>query len=163
MIPFGAPLIGRTEKTLNALLAAVLADSGLSEPQWVALRLTERFKGTGDLAAFIHDQSRLPAPEALLSDLAGRGLVSGDRLTDTGRDFLDRTGRRIAELTGPVWAGLSPEDTAAAARVLNTVLEETRAVLASLPEQRARDTKKDVHPGERPSSVGTAGFEPTTP
>ncbi|WP_164842402.1 hypothetical protein [Actinoplanes solisilvae] len=39
-IPFGAQLIGRTEKALNALLERELSGTGLTEPQWVALTLT---------------------------------------------------------------------------------------------------------------------------
>ncbi|CAL9396087.1 hypothetical protein SUDANB121_01366 [Nocardiopsis dassonvillei] len=133
MIPFGARLIGQTEKTLNALLASVLAGSGLSEPHWVALRLTERFDGPGDLSEHIRDRSRLPDPGGLLEDLAARGLVSGDRLTDSGRAFLGLTGRRIDELTAPIWKEVSPDDAAAAERALNTVLERARAVIATLP------------------------------
>ena len=37
--PFGPQLIGETEKTLNAILRRVLQGTGLSEPQWVTLRL----------------------------------------------------------------------------------------------------------------------------
>ncbi|MDE3720383.1 hypothetical protein PWG71_03220 [Nocardiopsis sp. N85] len=138
MIPFGTRLIGRTEKTLNALLTAVLADSGLSEPQWVALRIAEHFEGPGDLSAHIRDQTHFPDPDSLLADLTERGLISDGRITDTGRGFLGRTGERIAELTDPIWERLSADDTAAAERALNTVLEGTRAVLAALPTAHAR-------------------------
>ena len=37
--PFGPQLIGETEKTLNALLRRLLQGTGLTEPQWVTLRL----------------------------------------------------------------------------------------------------------------------------
>src|SRR4051794_11995002 len=39
MVPFGPILVGQTEKTLQWLLRHTLAGTGLSEPEWVALRL----------------------------------------------------------------------------------------------------------------------------
>ncbi|MCY1143299.1 hypothetical protein OWR29_35335 [Actinoplanes sp. Pm04-4] len=55
-IPFGAQLIGRTEKALNALLDQALQGTGLTEPQWVALTLTATrtptAAATSDDAAF---------------------------------------------------------------------------------------------------------------
>ncbi|MGW9346884.1 hypothetical protein [Nocardiopsis flavescens] len=137
MIPFGARLIGQTEKSLNALLATVLADSGLTGEQWVALRLTGLFDGGGDLAAHIRDRARFSDPGPLLAALADRGLVRADRLTGEGRAFLGRTGRRIDALTAPVWERVSPDDAAGAERALNAVLEGTRAVLAAGPARGA--------------------------
>ena len=46
--PFGPQLIGETEKTLNALLLRHLDGTGLTEPQWVTLRLADQFDGTVD-------------------------------------------------------------------------------------------------------------------
>jgi hypothetical protein len=34
---FGTPIIGQTEKALNAILARQLAGTGITEPQWVTL------------------------------------------------------------------------------------------------------------------------------
>src|SRR5258707_10439578 len=45
---FGAPIIGQTEKALNAILARQLAGTGLTEPQWVTLTLTVMSGGTVD-------------------------------------------------------------------------------------------------------------------
>jgi hypothetical protein len=39
---FGPQLIGETEKTLNALLRLFLEGTGLTESQWVTLRLAAR-------------------------------------------------------------------------------------------------------------------------
>lgn len=132
MISFGPQLIGQTEKTLNAILAAVLAESGLSEPQWVTLRLTAQFKGTGSLPAFIRGRAHFADPESLVSSLAERGFVSGDRLTDAGKAFLHAAQGRIEELTAPIWEGLPADDVAATEQVLNTVLERGHAVVALL-------------------------------
>lgn len=133
MIRFGAQLIGQTEKSLNTILSAVLADRDLSESEWVTLRLTAQFDGTGALSAHVHDGAHFSDVDALLTGLNRRGLVDGSRLTEHGREFLDRAERRIAELTAPIWDALPPDDTAAAARVLTTVLERSRSVIASLP------------------------------
>ncbi|MEQ6902113.1 hypothetical protein ABLM29_13410, partial [Nocardioides sp. YIM 152588] len=45
MTAFGPQLIGATEKTLSALLRHELAGSGLTEPEWVTLRLAARHGG----------------------------------------------------------------------------------------------------------------------
>jgi len=45
---FSTQLVGRTEKTLNAILARLLAGTGLTEPQWVTLTLAVRSGGTID-------------------------------------------------------------------------------------------------------------------
>ena len=39
--PFGPQLVGETEKTLTALLRGFLAETGLTEPQWVTLRVAQ--------------------------------------------------------------------------------------------------------------------------
>ena len=49
--PFGPRLIGETEKTLNALLCRLLAGTGLTEPQWVTLRLADLLDGSVDAEA----------------------------------------------------------------------------------------------------------------
>ena len=44
----GPRLIGETEKTLNALFVRFLDGTGLTEPQWVVLRLADAADGTDD-------------------------------------------------------------------------------------------------------------------
>jgi hypothetical protein len=44
--PFGPQLLGETEKTLNALLRKSLRGTGLTEPQWVTLRVAALTDGT---------------------------------------------------------------------------------------------------------------------
>ncbi|WP_159622359.1 hypothetical protein [Ruania rhizosphaerae] len=129
MIPFGPQLIGQTEKALNAVLGTLLARHHLSEAQWVSLKLTAQFDGGGSLTEYITGQAHFPDAAAQVSTLTDRGLIAGDRLTDTGRETVDEVGRRIAELTGPVWAGLDSDELAAAERTLNLVLERTRTIL----------------------------------
>src|SRR3954464_8495538 len=50
---FGTPVIGQTEKALNAILDRHLAGTGLTEPQWVTLTLTVVAGGTIDRAELI--------------------------------------------------------------------------------------------------------------
>src|ERR1051325_10443441 len=95
-IPFGAQLIGRTEKALNAILGRSLADRGITEPQWVALTLTV----SGDGAARIAEALRVSESVARerLGELAAAGLVSSSHaVTERGlalwRDVRAETGR----------------------------------------------------------------------
>lgn len=134
MMPFGPQLIGQTEKALSALLGTLLSDDRLTEPHWVTLRLAAQLDGVGSLLDHVRDAAHLSAPEPVLSDLEDRGLVAGDRLTDAGRDLVERIGRRIATATATIWAALDPGDVAPTERALNTVLDRTRETLASLPE-----------------------------
>lgn len=135
MIPFGPPLIGQTEKALGALLRAVLAPYDLTESQWVALRLTAQFDGESAsdsgsaLADFIAARGQFPGAGALVAELSDRGLIAGCKLSPAGAAAAATIGRRIAETTAPLWTGFEDEDLATTERVLNTVLERTRALL----------------------------------
>ena len=132
-IPFGPQLIGQTEKTLNALLHRALGDTGLTEPLWVSLRLTQQLGetvGPGGLAAAISDQARYDDADALVADLRGRGLVDGSRLTPAGLELVGRVQERTTALTTTLWSDLPEADLEAAARVLGTVLERARALVA---------------------------------
>lgn len=131
-IPFGPQLIGQTEKALNALLDTILTRQDLTEPQWVTLRLTKQFDSAGTLADFVRDQTHRADASAILAELTQRGLIADDALTAQGRALVARISGEIAAIAGPVWADLDPDDTARSERVLNTVLERTRAVLAQL-------------------------------
>jgi hypothetical protein len=137
MIPFGSQLIGQTEKALNALLATVLSDDRLTEPEWVVLRLTAQFDGVGSLSAFIRGTTHFSESEAVLSELTRRGLVSGDQLTEVGRVLVERLGQRITIISGPIWDALDADDIGPTERALNTVLERTRRILSQPPENSA--------------------------
>ena len=50
---FGPPLIGQTEKALNAILDRQLAGTGMTEPQWVTLSLTVAGGGSADRGQLI--------------------------------------------------------------------------------------------------------------
>jgi hypothetical protein len=132
--PFGPQLIGETEKTLNAILSRHLAGTGLSEPQWVTLRLAAQLDGTvdtGGLERAVRERAQFPDAADLVAALDGRKLLDGGRLTDTGRALLGDVQHSVAVATAPVFDGLSAEDVAATARVLNEVVSRARGVLAT--------------------------------
>ena len=131
-IPFGPILLGQTEKTLQALLRDVLADTGLSEPQWVSLRLAV-IGDHDDRAALvdaIRDRARFPDADDLVATLTDRGLVTGGRSTDAGRDLVTTVLAASDRTNGSVWKDLPADDVEAATRVLNEVLRRARELAA---------------------------------
>jgi hypothetical protein len=132
MTPFGPRLIGETEKTLNALLRRFLDGTGLSEPQWVTLRLADQLDGTVDsdgLARAAADRAHFRNADELVAELTDRGLLSDGRLTADGRGVLTMVQATIATETAPVWDDLPAGDVAATTRVLNEILTRARHVL----------------------------------
>ena len=131
--PFGPQLIGETEKTLNALLAAV--------PR----RDRTHRASVGDAAAGRHARRqrrrrrpgrRRGRPCALprcgrsrQASLTDRGLLDNGRLTSAGRELTAAVQATITTETAPIWDDLPADDVAAATRVLNEVVTRARAVL----------------------------------
>lgn len=135
LTPFGPQLIGETEKTLNAVLRRILDGTGLTEPQWVALRLAEQLGdgdgGDCDLAVLLHDRAHFVDAPDLVSELTARGLLVDSRLTLAGRRLVNNLQARIATDTEAIWRDLPADDVSAATRVLNAVAARARAVIAS--------------------------------
>ena len=130
--PFGPQLIGETEKTLNALLLRNLDGTGLTEPEWVTLRLSDLLDGTVDangLGAAVGDRAQFRDADRLVGDLTDRGLLSDGRPTVVGRELLTAVQAAVATDAGAIFADLEPDDVAAATRVLNEVLGRARVVL----------------------------------
>jgi crotonobetainyl-CoA:carnitine CoA-transferase CaiB-like acyl-CoA transferase len=123
---FGPQLIGQTEKTLQALLRRALADTGLSERQWVALRLADQPDGT-DLRHRVADQAKFDDADQLVTALEQRGLIADDASTVKGHAMVDGVLARSAALSGPIWDDIDDAD--AAARALNVVLRRARAAV----------------------------------
>jgi hypothetical protein len=133
LIPFGPQLIGETEKTLNALLRRSLDDTGLTEPQWVTLRLADLLDGdvgTDGLVAAVADRAHFADAADLVAVLTDRGLLAGGRLTANGRELYDTVRARTSAQSAPLWDGLPADDVAVTARVLNEVLTRAHAMLA---------------------------------
>jgi len=136
--PFGPQLIGETEKTLNALLIRHLdtvgVDGGLTEPQWVTLRVASMLDGTVTrdvLVTAVADRARFVDAAEHVDDLTTRGLLENGHLTAAGRDLLTRVQTSLVGDTSALFGDLAPDDVAATERVLNEVLHRARMTLAS--------------------------------
>jgi hypothetical protein len=130
--PFGPQLIGETEKTLNALLRQFLEGTGLSEPQWVTLRVAGLLDGSTDvegLVAAVADRAHFPDAAGLVAELTNRGLLADGRLTTAGRELTATVQATITRETAPIWDNLPADDVAAATRVLNEILTRARVRL----------------------------------
>jgi DNA-binding MarR family transcriptional regulator len=140
--PFGAQVIGQTEKALGAILDRQLAGTGLTERQWVTLTVTvasggavDRDQLVGRLAGILKVSEA--AAQARMTELAGAGLLQvpdGEgavvKVTDAGQQLHSRIRSAITEITERLWGDLPAEDLATAGRVLSTVLARANAELA---------------------------------
>jgi hypothetical protein len=130
--PFGPQLIGETEKTLDALLRRFLDGTGLSEPQWVTLRLAGLLDDSANadsLVGAITDRAHFPDAAGLVGELTDRGLLDDGRLTAAGRELTTAVQATITTETAPIWANLPDDDVAAATRLLNEVVARARRLL----------------------------------
>jgi hypothetical protein len=142
LAPFGAQLIGQTEKTMNAILDRLLAGR-VSEPQWVALVLLASSGGSAD-----HDQFTARVAHALkenretaaarVGQLAAKGLVKAApepgysvALTETGQQLIGSVRTQVDDVTQRLWGDLPAADLEVAGRVLRTVLERAETQLVA--------------------------------
>jgi hypothetical protein len=140
---FNAQLLGQTEKAANAILDRLLAEPGLTEPQWVALTLAVASGGTVERDEFVNRVSgALKISEAgaqsLLADLAVAQLLdvpddghAPPKVTDAGQQLYGTIRVRVGEVTDRLWGDVPPEELATAGRVLSTVLERANAELST--------------------------------
>jgi DNA-binding MarR family transcriptional regulator len=136
---FQPEAIGETEKALNAILARLLAGTGLSEPQWVTLTVTVAGGGTVDgdeLVGRLAGALKVTPADARerIGELAAARLLEDEgssvKLTDAGRELHARIRTATYETTVRLWGDLPAEDLATAGRVLTTVLTRANAELA---------------------------------
>ena len=130
--PFGPQLIGETEKTLDALLHRFLQTTGLTERQWVTLRLAGMLDGSVDadgLATALADRAHFSDAGDLVAELTDRGLLADGRLSAAGRELTTTLQTTITADTAPIWDNLPSDDVAAATRVLNEVITRARVLL----------------------------------
>ena len=139
---FGTQLIGQTEKALNAILVQQLAGTGLTEPQWVTLTIAVVSGGTmapDQLQSRVASALQIGRAEARarIEELAVTQLLELSKddsspvgVTDAGSHLHGRIRSGVAEITQRLWGDLSPDDLAAAARVLSTVLDRANGELA---------------------------------
>lgn len=137
---FGAPLIGQTEKALNAILTRELTGTGLSEHHWVCLTLAIKLVDGGlpsrhEIVARVGEALKLEKPEAdaLVAELADAGLLkaAGSRAeaSDAGRRLHGEVRGAVTQITERLWGDLPAQDLEAAAQVLGTVLVRANAEL----------------------------------
>ena len=127
MVPFGPVLVGQTEKTLQALLRHTLTGTGLSEPEWVTLRLATMVEGQVDrlgLISVVADRAKFADATAIVDALTERGLVVDGQPTTNGRELVSTVLAASEASSGTVWRDLPTDDVEAATRVLNEVLGE---------------------------------------
>ena len=118
-----------------AILRQLLRGRRLGEPEWVTLRLAGQLElDHQSLVTTIADRAHLTEPDRIVDGLTERGLLRGGRLTSEGRDLVDAVQAVVSDATAVIWRDLSPDDVAAAERVLHEVVRRSRLVLA---EQRA--------------------------
>ncbi|MEV4000644.1 hypothetical protein [Actinomadura sp. NPDC049753] len=137
---FGTALIGQTEKALNAILDRQLAGTGITEPQWVTLTMTVVGGGAIDRAELIRrvsgaTQFSQASVTERIAELTAAGFLrdGGDgrvQVTDEGQTRWTQVRAAIGPITQGLWGDLPAEDLAVAGRVLGTVLDRAKAVLA---------------------------------
>jgi len=150
---FSAQLLGRTEKTLNAILGQLLAGSGVTEPQWVALTLAVTSGGEIDRDTYAskvagalrvseaHAGAQITelAAARLLEPASGGGPIT---VTESGRQLYQRVRAATETITQGMWGDLPAADLQAAGRVLRTVLDRADAYLASASSGSGDTTRR---------------------
>ncbi len=132
-VPFGPVLLGQTEKTLQALLRHTLTGTGLSEPEWVTLRLATMVDGQVDrlgLISVVADRAKFADAAALVEALTEQGLVVDGQPTANGHELVATVLAASEATSGMVWRDLPIADVEAATRVLNEVLRRARELTA---------------------------------
>src|SRR5262245_24060956 len=115
---FSAQLLGQTEKAANAILERLLAEPGLTEPQWVILSITVMSGGTLDRqrlserAAAAAKFSEAEA-QARITELADAQLlhVPDDgltpvKLTHVGQQLHSEIRAAVSQITQRLWGDL---------------------------------------------------------
>jgi hypothetical protein len=130
MISFGPELIGRTEKSLVAILRRTLVDTELDEQQYVTLKIASTLAPSQDLTEALRERAHFADAPQLVATLTDDGLLTDGRLSPAGASLLDRILTRSASQSAAIWTEIPEEDVAATTRVLNMVLVRAEAVLA---------------------------------
>jgi hypothetical protein len=134
--PFGPQLVGETEKTLNALLRRILEPAGLTEHQWVTLRLAGQLNGSVDaegLAVALADRAHFTNAAALVGELTDSGLLEDAKLSSSGSELAAAIQATIARETASIWENLPDADLVSTGRVLNEIIVRARRVIAVRP------------------------------
>ena len=135
---FGPPLIGQTEKALNAILGRELEGTEVSEQGWVLLRLATAAGGRLGLEELVERAGAVAKLAPAVAEVEIGRLVwaellarEGDGLlvTPAARELQERVQATVVEITGRLWGDLPKDDLVTAGRVLGTVLTRANAEL----------------------------------
>ncbi len=136
---FGAPLIGQTEKALNAILNRLLAGTGITEPMWVTLTLTVVSDGAIDRTELIRQvggatQLSQASVAERIAELTAAGFLRDGgngriQVTDEGQARWTHVRTAIGPIIQGLWGDLPAEDLVAAGRVLGIILGRANVVL----------------------------------
>ena len=138
--PVNGQLIGLAHYASRAVLESVLARTGTTFHQSVALRALADQGGTVErarLVARLTGTLKIEEPAALrtVDEMASRGLLAEPAagqvaLTEHGRELFEGIRTSGNEIAARLYAGIPAEDLAAAGRVLTLVTERANAELA---------------------------------
>jgi DNA-binding MarR family transcriptional regulator len=131
---FTPQVLGETEKALNAILDRELDAVGLTEHQWIALRLTVIAGGAvgreqlvGRLAGAL--KVGAAGAGAHVEELVAAGLLGSSSepgrvaVTEAGATLHDRVRGAVDEITARLWGDLPAGDLQTTGRTLATILE----------------------------------------
>jgi DNA-binding MarR family transcriptional regulator len=133
-------VIGQAESALGAISDPLLARTGTTFNQWLALTVTAA-AGDGidrdQLIARIAGARKIGAEqvEAAVSELAATGLALDQphvSLTEAGQARYREIRAALDEVTGRLFGDFPPEDLATAGRVLSIITARAHAELARL-------------------------------
>lgn len=139
---FSTQVIGQAENALGALMNRVLARTGGTFRQWVALNLTAASGGAIDRgqlvsritgALKIDDSAALAAIAELTASRLMESLPGEDSrvgLTDAGQARYQQIRTAIGEITARLYGDLPADDLATTGRVLTTITARANAELA---------------------------------
>jgi hypothetical protein len=131
-------LIGQAQIATGALLERILARTGTTFHQWVAINVATLSGGAVERAGLIARMTdglriEVGAAEAAASGVVELGLaeLDGERLvlTEAGRARHAEISADTAELTGRLYGGIEADDLAVAGRVLAEVTARAQAEL----------------------------------
>ena len=134
---FTPQVLGETEKALNAILYRELTAVGLTEHQWIALRLTVTAGGEIPRAQLVGRLGGVlkvdPAEaEARVDDLVAGGLLEPSAegrvaVTEAGAQLHARIRAAVSEITERLWGDLPAGDLETTGRILMTILGRANA------------------------------------
>ncbi len=129
-------IVGQAENAHKPILARVLAPTGTTKNQWVALTMTATAGGaieTDQLAGQIAGALKIHQVVArdTIAELVAAGLLADEAsrvgLTDAGRARYSQIRAGIDAVIAPAYADIPAEDLATAARVLTAITARLNA------------------------------------